>query len=94
MILGFRFLYGMRMAGSAVLGVSNVSTWKFTILNFAGALLWAGLVATAGYYLGKTLEAVLGEIIEYEKWVLSGLIILAVLIGSRKLWQLRRTRAA
>src|SRR5690348_14350721 len=42
----FRFLFGLRLASPVAIGVSQVPTWQFTILNLLGALIWAG--ASAG----------------------------------------------
>ena len=66
LILGFRFLYGLRTVTPFVVGTSNVSWPLYTLLNFIGALLWALAVGLAGYYFGRGIEAVLGEIRHYE----------------------------
>ena len=92
-ILGFRFLYGTRIMGAAVLGVSRIGTWKFTLLNFAGAGLWAGLVSAGGYYLGKALGNFLGEVAAYEKWVILGIFLLAMGIGAWKFWGHRQMQS-
>ena len=40
-ILAFRFIFGLRIASPIALGVSQVPTWRFTLLNIAGAEVWA-----------------------------------------------------
>lgn len=66
LILGFRFLYGLRTVTPFVVGTSKVSWPVFSLLNFIGAMLWALAVGLAGYYFGRGVEAVLGEIRHYE----------------------------
>src|ERR1700761_4366599 len=36
-ILAFRFIFGLRVASPIAIGVSQVPTWRFTLLNIAGA---------------------------------------------------------
>lgn len=66
LIVGFRFLYGLRTVTPFVLGTSKVSYPVFTLLNLVGAVLWAIAVGLAGYFFGRGVEAVLGEIRHYE----------------------------
>ena len=66
LILGFRFLYGLRTVTPFVVGTSNVSYLLYSLLNFVGAALWALAVGLAGFYFGRGVEAVLGEIRHYE----------------------------
>lgn len=66
LILGFRFLYGLRTVTPFVLGSSQVSYLLFTLLNLIGAGTWAIVIGVAGYYFGNGVEMVLGEIKHYE----------------------------
>jgi len=38
--LTFRFVYGIRTITPFLLGMSNISTWRFVVLNTIGALVW------------------------------------------------------
>ncbi|MDB5423653.1 MAG: DedA family protein, partial [Phenylobacterium sp.] len=40
-ILVFRFIFGLRLASPIAIGVSQVPTWRFTVLNLLGAAIWA-----------------------------------------------------
>jgi membrane protein DedA with SNARE-associated domain len=51
-ILGFRFMYGLRTVTPFVLGMGRVPTIEFVVLNVIAALVWAAAVATAGYLFG------------------------------------------
>lgn len=66
LILGFRFLYGIRSVTPFLLGAANVSRTKFFVLNMIGAAVWAIAVGSLGYYFGVAIEAVLGDIKRYE----------------------------
>ena len=83
MILGFRFLYGMRMLGAAALGVSGLSRLRFTLLNFVGAFFWALLTASAGFFFGKAVETTMGDMASYEQWVFLGPLIVALAAAFR-----------
>ena len=51
-LVGFRFLYGMRIVSPLLLGTSRVSALRFTTWNLLGAAGWASLVASVGFLLG------------------------------------------
>lgn len=73
LMLGFRFMYGLRVVTPFVLGASRVSPLRFLLLNAIGALLWASLVGTLGYLFGQSLEVIIGDVKRYELWVFGGL---------------------
>jgi len=77
LILGFRFLYGLRTVTPFVIGMSRVKTGNFIILNIIGALVWAVIFGTGGYLFGTVFEALLGNIRHIE----IDLIIAITLIG-------------
>jgi len=72
-ILGFRFVYGMRTATPFVLGLGDVPAIKFLALNMVSALVWATVIAGGGYLFGHVLDAFLGDLRRYELLVLAGL---------------------
>lgn len=53
LILGIRFMIGLRIAGPILMGWARVDPWRFTVLNAVGAAIWAVLVAGAGYGLSN-----------------------------------------
>lgn len=59
--LTFRFIFGLRLASPVAIGVSKVPTWRFTVLNIAGAVIWAGAFAGAGFIFGEALHNLLGH---------------------------------
>jgi membrane protein DedA with SNARE-associated domain len=86
-IIGVRFVYGLRIAGPVVIGMSQISAYRFGLLNALGAVLWACLVAGIGWVFGRAAELALEEIEHYEMWLLLGLAA-AVVIA----WWTRRNR--
>jgi len=74
-ILGFRFIYGIRNVTPFVIGASRLNPLKFFVLNFLGALIWAISFGVIGYQFGDLAEKVLGDVEQYEFYFL-GLLIL------------------
>jgi membrane protein DedA with SNARE-associated domain len=76
-VVGFRFLYGLRIATPVILGMTGYSAKRFVLLNAIGALLWATSVPATGYLLGHVL-GLLVDIKKYEKWVAVGIVVLGI----------------
>ena len=87
-ILGFRFVYGLRNVTPFVIGTSGFAAWRFFVLNFLGAWLWAITIGAAGYLFGHAIEQVLADVKSYEVYLLA-----ALLIGGAGLWLVHRFRA-
>jgi membrane protein DedA with SNARE-associated domain len=51
---------------------------RFATLNLLGAMLWAPLVADAGYVLGDALERLLGDLKHIEHWLFAALLVLGI----------------
>ena len=71
-----RFAYGLRIAGPILLGTTRLPAARFALFNAIGALIWAPLVAFAGWFLGAALESWLGKLQRAEHW----LVIAALLV--------------
>jgi membrane protein DedA with SNARE-associated domain len=76
LMLGFRFLYGVRNITPFALGISNVRTRKFVICNVIGATLWAITFTLAGFFLGRAAE----EYLAHHKWKVLGGVFLVVFL--------------
>jgi len=79
LILGFRFLYGLRTITPFLLGASGVPPLLFLLLNILGACLWALVVGVSGYLFGHALELFIGDIKRYEIWMFVGLALSALI---------------
>ena len=77
-ILGFRFLYGVRNVTPFVIGASKIHPLKFFALNFLGAGIWAIAVGYLGYTFGDLAEAFLGTVKKYEMYILGALIAVGI----------------
>jgi len=86
-VLGFRFVYGLRTATPLVIGASAFPTWRFVALNFLGALAWSAVIGSAGYLFGQALELLLSDLRRYEMLLAGGLLLAGALI-----WLVRRMR--
>ncbi|MFM8332452.1 MAG: DedA family protein [Candidatus Methylumidiphilus sp.] len=89
-ILGFRFLYGIRNVTPLAIGSSGFNPLRFFVLNFVGALAWAIAFGSFGYHLGAFAEALLDDVEHYERIALGFLLALALAYYCwrtlRKLW--------
>lgn len=90
LILGFRFLYGLRTVTPFAIGMSQVSCLKFTLLNFIGAGIWALAIGLAGYYFGRSVELVLGEVKHYEIELLAFVASAGVIVWGIVLYRRRK----
>ena len=92
--LAFRFIFGLRVASPIAIGVSQVPTWRFTLLNILGAMIWATAFTMAGFIFGEAVHNVLGHGHHAGRWTLiaAGGIIVVVLIVWAVRYLLRRRR--
>ncbi len=93
LVLGFRFLYGIRSVTPFVIGSSGFSPLRFAILDGIGGLIWAHVVGVLGYVFGKSVSVVIEEIQDYEIWIftaIAGLGLLAWLVHHWRSERLRR----
>ncbi|HTN50687.1 MAG TPA: DedA family protein [Burkholderiaceae bacterium] len=94
LIVGVRFAYGLRIAGPILIGTSPISAVRFALFNALGALLWAPLVAGAGWIFGHAIEAMLGDLARYEAAIVLAGIALAALYALFYRWRRRRAGAS
>ncbi|MFB3893766.1 MAG: DedA family protein [Phycisphaerae bacterium] len=91
LILGFRFLYGLRNITPFALGMSEVKTSRFCILNVIGGAIWAATFSLAGYIFGVTVATSAVSHLKYP--ILIGFVSLILLIWLiRTIIRVRRAR--
>jgi membrane protein DedA with SNARE-associated domain len=83
-VLGFRFLYGIRNVTPFVIGASRMNPLKFFGLNFLGALVWAAAVGYLGFQFGHLAEAMMGRIQKYEMYILGFIVAVGLFLFWRK----------
>ena len=59
LLLGFRFMYGLRNIIPLVVGTSPIRIRRFLLLNVIGAALWAVTVSLLGYFIGAAVASFL-----------------------------------
>lgn len=87
LILGFRFLYGLRTVTPFLIGTSGIRPLTFLVLNSAGGAIWAATVVALGYLFGRAVETVIGDIKHYELEIV-GIVVL----GGVAMWLTGRYR--
>jgi membrane protein DedA with SNARE-associated domain len=89
MLLGFRFVYGIRNATPFVAGsITRIPILRFIALNAVGAAIWSTSIPLLGYYFGHTAESLLGTREAYEGRIVVALVAVGLLI-----WMVRYLRA-
>ena len=88
LILGFRFVYGVRNVTPILLGISGVSHLKFFILNFIGATVWALSFSFGGFYAGRAFMKIMGLVGHGIFYAL-----LAALVAGGLIWFIRARRS-
>lgn len=90
LIIGVRFMYGLRIAGPIAIGMSEVSARRFLFFNLIGAAIWAALVAGVGYLFGHTLKWLLADLDRYEWVAVLMIVVVAALVAVAHRMRLRR----
>lgn len=93
-VLGFRFLYGVRTVTPFAIGMSGFPPVRFLILNVIGAATWAAVIGSLGYLFGHSLELVLGDLKRYELAIMLGLAATGVVLGLLRWRYIRRRQAS
>ncbi len=73
-VFAARWLPGLRIFGAWIAGMVGMPWWKFALWNAAGGICWATSVVLAGYFFGRSLNAI-------EKVLGVGGVIALVLLG-------------
>lgn len=79
LILGIRFMVGLRVAGPILIGSAGIAPLRFTLLNLCGAAVWACVIGLAGYTFGAVIETFLGDLRHLEEWILLALLVIVPL---------------
>jgi membrane protein DedA with SNARE-associated domain len=87
-IVGVRFMYGLRILGPIVIGTSKVEAWRFALYNLIGAAIWAPLIGGLGYLFGRTLQW-LDDVANIELLALGLVVAAALVIAGVRWWNAR-----
>ena len=78
-VLGFRFIYGLRTVAPFAIGLTNISFLKFLILNIISAAIWATVIGILGYYSGMGIEIIFDDVKKYELGILTAALIILII---------------
>ncbi len=80
-ILGFRFVYGMRMIFPFVMGTwKKVRKTQFILPDCAATALWAATVSAGGYFFGYALKNLIADLRKYELYVAGFIILIGMIV--------------
>jgi membrane protein DedA with SNARE-associated domain len=91
-VVGFRFLYGLRSVTPFALGMSNVKTTHFIVLNLIGAFLWSVVMGAFGFLIGDVAKALVADARRYDRWILCAILAAGALVWLRYYLKKRRLR--
>jgi membrane protein DedA with SNARE-associated domain len=81
LLLGFRFVYGIRNLVPLAAGMSAIRAERFVALNAIGAAAWSIVVAFAGYAFGHGFELVMARAREFEGHALVVLLAFGTVVA-------------
>jgi membrane protein DedA with SNARE-associated domain len=89
LIIGIRFMYGLRIVGPIVIGASDVAAWRLLLFNVLGAAIWAPLIGGFGYLFGRALALLLEDVRQAELAALVLIVGLAIAVAAVQRWRSR-----
>jgi len=93
-VVGFRFLYGLRNVIPFMLGMSPITPGRFFMLNAAGAVLWSVTITAGGYFFGKAMDGILGNVRRYELELMAAVAVFGLGIWLFHIMRSRRFRVS
>jgi membrane protein DedA with SNARE-associated domain len=88
-IVSVRYMYGLRIVGPIMIGMSRIGWVHYAALNALGAILWSVTWVGVGYLAGSAIEALLGNLKRVEH-VLFAIALVVVVVATIALHWYRR----
>ncbi len=79
-IVGFRFLSGLRTVIPLSLGMSDIKVSQFIFFNTIGAFAWSVVIGLSGFLFGAALDVLLANIRRYEWHIMAAILAIGVLV--------------
>lgn len=76
LLLFSRYLFGFRLAIPVACGATGMCAPVFSVVNAAGAVMWAVPVGLLGFFLGNVLETFWQGVRQWEWHIAGGLLVL------------------
>lgn len=80
LILGFRFVYGIRTITPIIVGLSGVSQKRYAFLTLTAAAIWSIVISGLGYYFAEMVEVIQSKFESGQK-ILAIIILVLVVVG-------------
>ncbi|MFI8415479.1 DedA family protein [Serratia sp. NPDC078593] len=90
-VIGVRFMYGFRIIGPVLIGASRLPPSRFIPLNMLGALLWALIFVSIGYFGGQAIEHLLTDANKQHAALLLTAAVIVIILLIRFWWRRRHT---
>ena len=85
------FIAGVRHLTAILAGTSKLSYRSFALFAYGGALLWASLFLSAGYFFGEKWKEISDLMERYLLWI--SIVVVVLAIGYWLIWRRRRQRS-
>src|SRR5436305_2327652 len=73
-----QWLYGLRITCAVIIGLSRISTLKFLVYEAITCVVWAIIIASAGFIFGTAVERLLGRAAHIERYGLIALLVIGL----------------
>lgn len=75
-----QYLYGLRIAGAVIVGISKIRMLEFVIYQAISSFIWAIVIAGLGFYFGEAVDRFLGRAGAVQKYALGAIIVVMLII--------------
>jgi len=79
-VLGMRFLWGLRIALPLAMGMTRMNGQKFFWLNLLSAAVWAVLFSSLGYGTSRLFAHLVDDLHRYELWIAGSFLTVGALV--------------
>lgn len=85
-VLGMRFMWGLRIALPMAIGMSGMNAGRYFRLDLLAAAIWSMLFASLGYLGTQVAAQWIEELHKHEHLIVAALIVLAGSVLLRRWW--------
>jgi len=89
-----QWLYGLRITCAVIIGLSRISTLKFLVYEAITCVVWAIIIASAGFVFGTAVERILGRAAHIERYGLIALLVIGIGMWLYHRWKEKRADRA
>lgn len=75
-----QYLYGLRIAGAVIVGISKIRMIEFLIYQAISCLIWSIVIAGLGFYFGEAVERFMGRAGAVQKYALGAIVVVMLIV--------------